>query len=56
MPDSRLPDDEVLIPKLLEKDEAAYREVVSAYHGIMVYVAKSIVGEAIADEAEYAKK
>jgi len=46
----QLPDDEHLIPRLLEKDEAAYRAVVKAYHGMMVYVAKSIVGDAIADE------
>jgi len=50
LPNPQLPDDEDLIPKLLEKDEAAYRAVVKAYHGIMVYVAKSIVGDAIADE------
>jgi len=48
--DSNLPDDEALIPRLLEKDEAAYRALVKAYHGIMVYVAKSIVGDSIADE------
>jgi len=48
--EAKLPDDEVLIPRLLEKDETAYRQVVKAYHGMMVYVAKSIVGEAIADE------
>jgi RNA polymerase sigma-70 factor (ECF subfamily) len=45
-----LPRDDELIPKLLENDETAYRQVVRAYHGIMVHVAKSIVGEAIADE------
>ena len=50
MSDPNLPDDEQLIPRLLEKDEAAYRAVVKAYHGMMVYVAKTIVGEAIADE------
>lgn len=50
MSDQDLPDDEVLIPKLLERDETAYRQVVKAYHAMMVYVAKSIVGEAIADE------
>ena len=50
MSNPKLPGDDVLIPKLLEKDEAAYRDVVKAYHGMMVYVAKSIVGEAIADE------
>lgn len=50
MSNSQLPSDDVLIPKLLEKDETAYRQVVKAYHGMMVYVARSIVGEAIADE------
>ena len=50
MSDSQLPADDILIPKLLEKDEAAYRQVVKAYHGMMVYVARSIVGDAIADE------
>lgn len=50
MTNPKLPPDDVLIPKLLEQDEAAYRQVVKAYHSMMVYVAKSIVGEAIADE------
>ena len=50
MSEPQLPDDDHLIPRLLEKDEAAYRAVVKAYHGMMVYVAKTIVGEAIADE------
>jgi len=45
-----LPDDDELIPKLLDNDETAYRQVVQAYHGTMVYVARSIVGDAIADE------
>ena len=46
---SALSDDE-LIPLLLAGDETAYRQVVSAYHGIMVNLARNIVGEAIADE------
>ena len=50
MSETQLPGDDELIPKLLEKDEQAYRQVVKAYHGTMVYVARSIVGEAIADE------
>ena len=50
MSNPQLPGDDILIPKLLEKDEATYRDVVKAYHGMMVYVAKSIVGDAIADE------
>ncbi|MGD8642098.1 MAG: sigma factor, partial [Gammaproteobacteria bacterium] len=50
MSNQSLPRDDELIPKLLENDETAYRQVVRAYHGIMVHVAKSIVGEAIADE------
>ena len=45
-----LPSDQVLIPKLLEGDDIAYTQVVSAYHGLMVHLAKAIVGEAIADE------
>ncbi len=45
-----LPSDDELIPKLLENDETAYRQVVSAYHGMMIYIARSIAGDAIADE------
>jgi RNA polymerase sigma-70 factor (ECF subfamily) len=45
-----LPSDEVLIPKLLDGDEAAFAQVVRAYNGIMRHVAKSIAGESIADE------
>ena len=50
MPNHELPSDDILIPKLLEKDETAYRQVVHAHHSMMIYVAKCIVGEAIADE------
>ena len=39
-----------LIAQLLKGDENAYRYVVQAYHNNMLYVAKSIVGPAIADE------
>ncbi len=46
----KLPDDEQLIPLLLKRDPAAYRQVVQAYHGLMVQVAKALVGAAIADE------
>lgn len=45
-----LPSDDDLIPRLLENDETAYKQVVRAYHGTMVHVARSIVGDAIADE------
>jgi RNA polymerase sigma-70 factor (ECF subfamily) len=45
-----LPKDAELIPKLLAQDEQAYAQVVAAYHGLMVHLAKAIVGEAIADE------
>jgi RNA polymerase sigma-70 factor (ECF subfamily) len=45
-----LPSDDELIPKLLAQDEIAYAQVVKAYHGLMVHLAKAIVGEAIADE------
>jgi len=48
--DRSLPSDNELIPKLLDNDETAYRQVVNAYHGMMVYIARSIVGDAIADE------
>ena len=46
----QLPRDDELIPKLLAQDEAAYAQLVSAYHGLMVHLARAIVGEAIADE------
>ena len=45
-----LPSDDELIPKLLANDETAYKQVVSAHHGMMIYIARSIVGDAIADE------
>lgn len=50
MANQSLPSDDELIPKLLDNDETAYRQVVSAYHGMMIYIARSIVGDAIADE------
>ena len=50
MPNRSLPSDDELIPKLLTNDETAYKQVVSAYHGMMIYIARSIVGDAIADE------
>ena len=50
MATDKLPSEDVLIPKLLEGDEQAFSQVVLAYHGIMVHLARSIVGEAIADE------
>lgn len=46
----QLPNDDELIPKLLAHDDAAYAQVVSAYHGLMVHLARAIVGDAIADE------
>lgn len=46
----RLPPDDILIPRLLARDEQAYAQVVSAYHGLMVHLARAIVGSAIADE------
>ena len=39
-----------LIKQLIDGDETAYRYVVQAYHNNMLYVARSIVGPAIADE------
>lgn len=46
----QLPADTELIPRLLAGDEAAYTQVVSAYHGLMIHIAKAIVGGTIADE------
>jgi len=43
-------DQDFLIKQLLESDENAFRYVVSHYHQSMLYVAKSIVGPAIAEE------
>jgi RNA polymerase sigma-70 factor (ECF subfamily) len=45
-----LPADNELIPRLLAGDNIAYSQVVTAYHGLMVHLARAIVGEAIADE------
>ena len=39
-----------LIRQLLNGDEAAYRQVVTDYQSSMLYVARAIVGTAIADE------
>ena len=46
----KLPSDDELIPRLLAHDDAAYTQLVSAHHGLMVYLARAIAGEAIADE------
>jgi len=45
-----LPDDDVLIPLLLDKDEKTFTLVVNAYHGIMKHVARAIIGDSIAEE------
>jgi len=45
-----LPNDDILIPRLLARDEEAYCQVVAAHHGLMVHLARAIVGSAIADE------
>lgn len=45
-----LPSDDELIPKLLAYDAAAYNQVVTAHHGLMIHLARAIVGESIADE------
>ena len=50
MAQNPLPPDDELIPKLITNDENAYRQIVTAYHGLMVHLARSIVGDAIADE------
>jgi RNA polymerase sigma-70 factor (ECF subfamily) len=46
----QLPPDAELIPRLLEHDEAAYTAAVKAYHGLMLHLARAIVGDAIAEE------
>lgn len=46
----QLPPDDELIERLLAGDQAAYSAVVKAYHGLMLQIARSIVGEAVADE------
>ncbi len=45
-----LPSDDELIPRLLANDETSYAQIVTAYHGLMVHLARAIVGDAIADE------
>ncbi|MDH3326526.1 MAG: RNA polymerase sigma factor [Gammaproteobacteria bacterium] len=42
--------EQILIKRLLNGDENAYRDVVTDYHSSMLYVARAIVGTAIADE------
>ncbi|MEH6470572.1 MAG: RNA polymerase sigma factor [Halopseudomonas sp.] len=39
-----------LLPKLVDGDKASFNRVVEAYYGPMLGLARSIVGEAIADE------
>jgi RNA polymerase sigma-70 factor (ECF subfamily) len=43
-------DDQELIKRLLDGDETAYRHVVTTYHGSMMFLARKIVGERVADE------
>ncbi len=50
MANPTLPSDDELIPRLLANDETSYAQIVAAYHGLMVHLARAIVGEAIADE------
>lgn len=50
MATTNLPSEDELIPKLLAGDERAFSLLVNAYHGIMVHLARSIVGDSIADE------
>lgn len=50
MANNKLPSEDVLIPKLLAGDEQAFTQIVYAYNGIMVHLARTIVGDAIADE------
>ena len=45
-----LPQDDDIIPRLLQKEEAAYTLIVGAYHGILVQVARAIIGSSLAEE------
>lgn len=45
-----LPDDRVLVEQLLAGNEQAFTQLVRVYHGKLRYLARSIVGEAFADE------
>ena len=45
-----LPSEDILILQLLAGDERAFAQVVNAYNPIMVHLARTIVGDAIADE------
>jgi RNA polymerase sigma-70 factor (ECF subfamily) len=47
---SQLPEDKLLIEKLLKKDEESFTMLIKAYHGIMKDVARAIVGDSIAEE------
>lgn len=42
--------DQQLIERLLARDDAAYRHVVKTHHGAMMYLARKIVGDKLADE------
>lgn len=43
-------DESSLIKRLIEGDEAAYRSVVTEYHGLMQHVARRLIGDSLADE------
>jgi len=47
---SQFEDEQALIKKLIEGDQAAFEYIVSEYHNIMLSIARAIVGEAFADE------
>lgn len=50
MAESGLPKDNDLIPRLLAGDETAFKLTVKSYHGLMIHLARAIVGDAIAEE------
>tara|TARA_R110002072_G_scaffold252400_1_gene411200 strand:+ start:235 stop:888 length:654 start_codon:yes stop_codon:yes gene_type:complete len=49
-PNNKFDDEAVLILGLLAQDETAYRFAVKTHHGSMLYLARRIVGDKIADE------
>jgi len=50
LPHSKLPSDDELIKGLLANDQAIYLSVVKTYHSTMTNIARSIIGDAFAEE------
>ena len=50
MAENKLPPDDDLIPRLLSGNETAFKLLVKNYNGLMIHLARAIVGDAIAEE------